>query len=149
MTSLPFTPGDWRVLTDDLHTDHYDRLENGQVETIHRYIVADDPDSHGPVLIADVWADYPDVDLGLPRNPNANARLIAMAPAMYKALQRIASIPLWGEPVIDPALRGALIACGEYDADAEAIEPSCDTESSYLDSAVEIARAALDQGGAS
>jgi hypothetical protein len=147
MSAFPFTPGLWRVLSDDAHVDRYDRFEDGQIETIQRYVVADDPASHGPVLIADVWADYPDVDLGLPRHPNGNAALIAMAPTMLKALQRIASIPLWNETINDPELRAEYVDCGEYDADANVFEPSCDTESSYLEMAVEAARSALRQGG--
>ena len=148
MSVPPFTPGDWRVLTDEGHVDRYDRFEDGEIETIHRYLVADDPNALGPVLIADVWADYPDVDLGVPMHPNGNATLIAMAPAMLEALQWIASIPLWNETIIDPALRAECIERGEYDAVADAFEPSCDTESTYLEMAVEEARKVLRPGGA-
>jgi hypothetical protein len=59
------------------------------------------------------------------------------------ALQRIAAIPLYGEPIHDPALVADLTIAMEYDVDNDAFEPSCDTESSQLRDAVESARAAL------
>ena len=65
------------------------------------------------------------------------------APALLKALETIAAIPLWGEPVADQALRDDFIHSGEYDSEENEFTPSGDTESTYLCDAVETARKAL------
>jgi hypothetical protein len=61
------------------------------------------------------------------------------------ALKRIAAIPLWGEPISDPALgdKHELADQGEYDLESDHYEPSIDAESSWLRHAVETAREAL------
>ena len=72
------------------------------------------------------------------------ARLLCdAAPKLRAALTRIAAIPLWGEPIADAQLKADLVSVSEYDRELDQFEPSCDTESSYLQDAVEIARAAL------
>lgn len=70
-------------------------------------------------------------------------RLCDAAPGLRDALECIAAIPLWGEPIADEALKTDLAAVCEYDRELDQFEPSCDTESSYLRDAVETARAAL------
>lgn len=54
-----------------------------------RYVIAD-PESDQPMLVADCWPDSPD-DFGLPQveEYQANARLIAAAPKMLEALQKV------------------------------------------------------------
>jgi hypothetical protein len=59
------------------------------------------------------------------------------------ALQEIAATPLWGEEIADATLRAAYQEAHEYDEDGFA--PSCDTESTMLRDAVELARAVLAQ----
>ncbi len=62
---------------------------------------------------------------------------------LLAALRRIAAIPLWGESIADHNLRAEYLDAGEYDAAADDFNPSCDTESTYLRDAVELARMAL------
>lgn len=59
------------------------------------------------------------------------------------ALNLIAQIPLWGESIVNPALRQEYIESFEYDARDDSFNPSSDTESNYLRDAVEVARRAL------
>ena len=78
------------------------------------------------------------------RNGGEPARLLCdAAPKLLDALTRIAAIPLWGEPIADAQLKADLVSVSEYDRELDQFEPSCDTESSYLQDAVESARAAL------
>lgn len=63
--------------------------------------------------------------------------------ALRLALEQIAAIPLWGEAIADEALEVELVDIGEYDADTDSYEPSCDSESRWLEHAVDIARKAL------
>ena len=65
------------------------------------------------------------------------------APALLEALNKIASMTLWGEPIKDVELKQECIEAGEYDSEADVFNPSCDTESTMLSDAVEIARDAL------
>ncbi len=80
----------------------------------------------------------------------ADRTLCDAAPGLIEALRKIAAIPLWNEAIADEALKAELIDAGEYDAGTDSFNPSCDTESSHLEYAVETARAALAQaeGGA-
>jgi hypothetical protein len=71
-------------------------------------------------------------------------RICEAAPALLKALEAIAAIPLWGEPIADQALRDEFIYSGEYDAGENEFNPSGDTESTYLHDAVQTAREALE-----
>ncbi len=75
----------------------------------------------------------------------ANARLIASAPALLEALQKIAGVTLWGESMPATALRQEYIDCGEYDVVDDLFNPSCDTETSMLRDAIEMARDALEK----
>jgi hypothetical protein len=59
------------------------------------------------------------------------------------ALQEIAATPLWGEDIADATLRENYREAHEYDEDGFA--PSCDTESTMLRDAVELARTVLAQ----
>jgi hypothetical protein len=70
-------------------------------------------------------------------------RACEAAPALLKALETIAAIPLWGEPLADQALKDDFIHSGEYDTQENEFTPSGDTESTYLRDAVETAREAL------
>jgi hypothetical protein len=79
----------------------------------------------------------------LRRGGEEASRLCDAAPALKAALEQIALIPLWGEPIADETLKADLAEVGEYDRELDQFEPSCDTESSYLRDAVEIARRAL------
>lgn len=65
-------------------------------------------------------------------------------PNYKNALQEIANTKIWGDR-LEGDLREIAIEAGEYDGDAEAYEPSSDTESTLLYSAVEIARKALEE----
>lgn len=60
-----------------------------------------------------------------------------------EALEKIAAIPLWGEAIADRELKAELVDIGEYDRDTDSYEPSCDSESRWLEHAVDIARRAL------
>jgi hypothetical protein len=71
-------------------------------------------------------------------------RLFEAGPALLKALETIAAIPLWGEPIADQALKDEFIYSGEYDAGENEFNPSGDTESTYLHDAVQTAREALE-----
>jgi len=71
-------------------------------------------------------------------------RICETAPALLKALETIAAIPLWGEPIADQALKDEFIYSGEYDAGENEFNPSGDTESTYLHDAVQTAREALE-----
>ena len=71
-------------------------------------------------------------------------RLCEAGPALLKALETIAAIPLWGEPIANQALKDEFIYSVEYDADENEFNPSGDTESAYLREAVETAREALE-----
>jgi hypothetical protein len=64
-------------------------------------------------------------------------------PAFVEALNKIASMTLWGEPIKDAALKQEYMEASEYDSEADVFNPSCDTESSMLTDAVEIAREAI------
>lgn len=68
---------------------------------------------------------------------------------LLKALRTIAAIPLWGEPMTDVALKAEYIDTSQYDVGEDAFNPCVDTESSYLQDAVETARKALAAGRAS
>ena len=70
-------------------------------------------------------------------------RLCEAAPALLKALETIAAIPLWGEPIDDQSLKDDYIHSGEYDAKENEFNPSGDTESTCLHDAVVTAREAL------
>ncbi len=65
---------------------------------------------------------------------------------LLKALKAIATIPLWGEPIINPEHgdKEELAEFGEYDLENDSYQPSIDAESSWLTYAVETARAALE-----
>lgn len=63
--------------------------------------------------------------------------------ALREALEKIAAIPLWGEAIADKELKTELVDIGEYDSDTDSYEPSCDSESRWLEHAVDIARKAL------
>lgn len=71
-------------------------------------------------------------------------RMWESGPALLKALETIAAIPLWGEPIANQAIKDEFIHSGEYDAGENEFNPSADTESSYLREAVETAREALE-----
>lgn len=71
-------------------------------------------------------------------------RLRRAAGKLLEALRTIAATPLWGEAIADPALRADYIETAQYDRDEDSFEPSCDTESSMLQDAVEAARGALE-----
>lgn len=64
---------------------------------------------------------------------------------LLNALKTIAAIPLWGEPITNPAHgdKNELAEIGEYDLQADTYEPCRDAESSWLQHAVETAREAL------
>ncbi|ODS56452.1 MAG: hypothetical protein ABS36_08700 [Acidobacteria bacterium SCN 69-37] len=70
-------------------------------------------------------------------------RLCDAAPALRDALRRIAATPLWGESLPEGELRDAYAEHGEYDLAEQSFEPCCDTESTLLQDAVEMARFAL------
>lgn len=70
-------------------------------------------------------------------------RLCDAAPALRDALSRIAATPLWGESIPEGEIRDAYAEHGEYDLAEQSFEPCCDTESTLLQDAVEIARFAL------
>jgi hypothetical protein len=93
----------------------------------------------GRIVAQDVALD----EFFLRNGQNIDPRLCDAAPALKDALERIAAIPLWGEPITDEALKLDLVAVGEYDRERDQFEPSCDTECTYLRDAVEIARAAI------
>lgn len=63
--------------------------------------------------------------------------------ALRDALEQIAAIPLWSEAITDAALRAELVEIGEYDSETDSYEPSCDSESRWLEYAVKLARGAL------
>lgn len=71
------------------------------------------------------------------------ALLCASAERLLGALQQIAAMPLWGEPIADAGLRDELIFSGEYDVGLDEYLPGGDTESDALRDAVETARQAL------
>lgn len=73
MTSS-ITPGLWQTFT----------YEDISPEDLSRYVISSDN-----VLIADCYADFPDIHLGLPEKQEyrANALLIAAAPDLLKALE--------------------------------------------------------------
>lgn len=77
------------------------------------------------------------------RSSDARAVSPDLAFELLAALRRIAAIPLWGESIADHNLRAEYLDTGEYDAAADDFNPSCDTESTYLRDAVELARMAL------
>ena len=69
-----FTPEPWRL-------DHPETTpEQG---TILRYLIGGDNE-----LIADLWADTPDINLALPQDVNANGALLVRAPQMLAQLER-------------------------------------------------------------
>ena len=70
-------------------------------------------------------------------------RICEVGPALLKALETIAAIPLWGEPIADQALKDEFIYSGEYDAGENEFNPSGDTEFHILHDAVQTARDAL------
>jgi len=70
-------------------------------------------------------------------------RIYEAAPAFLKALETIAAIPLWGEPIADADLKAEYSDHAEYDLELNEFNPSVDTESTYLRDAVETAREAL------
>lgn len=61
-----------------------------------------------------------------------------------EALRLIAATPLSGESIEDRALRADYVESYQYDAAEDSFEPSCDTESTQLREAVEIARNVLE-----
>jgi Family of unknown function (DUF6900) len=63
------------------------------------------------------------------------------------ALRTIAAIPLWGERISDASVKREYSDAGEYDAQSDEFNPSCDTESTHLRDAVELARHALKDAG--
>jgi hypothetical protein len=75
MSKTPHTPGRWRI-----YKDKYALFEK------NRFVISEDG-----VLIADTYADYPDTNLGLPEEEEfpANARLIAAAPDMLEAAEKV------------------------------------------------------------
>lgn len=114
--------------TDDPHW-------NGAVG--RRIVHIEAPD--GRIVANDIFLDF---DFML-RHGDSSALVQAAVPVLKTALQRIAAIPLWGEPIADPDLRADLALRSEYDLELDEFEPSCDTESSQLRDAVETAREAL------
>jgi hypothetical protein len=93
----------------------------------------------GRIIAQDIALD----EFFLRHAQNIDPCLCDAASALKAALERIAAIPLWGEPIADEALKSELTAVVEYDRALDQFEPSCDTESSYLRDAVETAREAL------
>jgi Family of unknown function (DUF6900) len=66
---------------------------------------------------------------------------------VVNALRNIAAIPLWGERISDVSIKSEYSDAGEYDAESDEFNPSCDTESTHLRDAVELARHALKDAG--
>jgi hypothetical protein len=60
-----------------------------------------------------------------------------------QALEEIASITLWGEPMTDEEMRQTAIEASEYDEQENEYHPSGDTETNMLRYAVETAREAI------
>lgn len=102
-----------------------------------RIVHIEDPD--GKLIAGDIALD----EFFLRRGGEAASRLCDAAPALKEALESIAAIPLWGQPITDNDLKADLALRSEYDLEGDEFEPSCDTESSQLRDAVETARAAL------
>ena len=75
----------------------------------------------------------------------AEERLLDIASTLLEALHAIAAIPLWGEelPASMLSIKQDLIEQHEFDVESQTYEPCADAESSYLQHAVETARAAL------
>ena len=106
-------------------------------QTLCRRIVhIEDPD--GKHIAADVPLDEYTLIHGKDKG-----RICEAAPALLKALETIAAIPLWGEPIADPDLKAGYSEAAEYDLELDEFNPSGDTESTYLRDAVEAAREAL------
>jgi hypothetical protein len=74
---------------------------------------------------------------------NAYYQLLEKVAGYEKALNEIATMTLWGEPLKDEDLKSEAIDAGEYDEDEGVYNPSCDSESNMLRDAVETARAAI------
>jgi hypothetical protein len=62
-----------------------------------------------------------------------------------QALEEIASMTLWGEPIKDEEMQKTAIEAGEYDEDEGVYNPSADTECNMLRDAVETARQAIER----
>ena len=103
-------------------------------------------DGAGKVIASDIDLD----NCFLRYGGEPERKLCDAAPDLLKALQEIAAIVLWGEPILDPGLKAELIEHGEYDKEADSYSPCVDSESSALTQAVETARVALakTKGGA-
>lgn len=96
-------------------------------------------DDEGNVIATDIALDGCFLRYG----GDPERRLFDAAPELLKALRSIAEFVLWGEPIADIERKAELTGHGEYDAESDYYSPSCDSESSDLRQAVEIARDAL------
>ena len=79
---------------------------------IPRYIVSADG-----ILVADLWADYPDINLGLPEQTElqANARLLKAAPKLLDALKKL--LPMWESGIDEPWVYEARAAIREAEGE--------------------------------
>lgn len=96
-------------------------------------------DAAGNIIATDIALDNCFIRYG----GEPERKLCDLASHYLEALQRIAAIPLWGEAITDPERKADLIEYGEYDVEADAYNPTIDTESSTLTDVIEIARDAL------
>src|SRR5690242_4286649 len=94
-------------------------------------------DPEGQYIAADIPLDGYTIIHG-----DDKRRIYESAPTLLKALETIAAIPLWGEPIADADLKTEYSEAAEYDLELDQFEPSVDTESTYLRDAVETAREA-------
>lgn len=96
-------------------------------------------DDSGNIVATDIALD----NCYLRYGGEAERKLHDAAPELFQALQDVAAIVLWGEPILDPKLKAELAEGHEYDLETDSYNPCVDSESTALTQAVEIARETL------